>query len=75
MNTFLQLTAPGLAGLLDWAADAIENPECIAGMVEDQTEPKKTKLIRALRASARLLDSDRPMKRAELAALKKGGEA
>lgn len=74
MNTFLQLPAPGLAALLNDAADAIENPECIAGMVEDQTEPKKTKLIRDLRSFAFVLDSRLKSKLAELLAAQEGGE-
>lgn len=75
MNTFLQLPAPGLAALLNDAADAIENPDCIAGMVEDQTEPKKTKLIRDLRSFANVLDSRLKSKLAELLAAQEGGEA
>lgn len=75
MNTFLQLPAPGLAALLNDAADAIENPESIAGMVEDQTEPKKQKLIRNLRSFAFVLDSRLKSKLAELLAAQEGGEA
>jgi len=75
MNTFLQLPAPGLAALLNDAADAIENPECIAGMVEDQTELKKTKLIRDLRSFAFVLDSRLKSRLAELLAAQEGGDA
>lgn len=76
MNTFLQLPAPGLAALLNSAADAIENPESIGGMDEiHPEESKRETLIRNLRSFANVLDSRLKSKLAELLTAQEGGDA